>query len=119
MGTVPMEFPVMLITKRLKALADVTRLTILHTLCEGELNVTGLIRETGFTQANISKHLRILRQEGLVRARRENRKIYYSMSSGLTREICTMICRSLASQSAREGRLMDGYLNSDGTDPAP
>ena len=110
-----MDFPVMLITRRLKAMADVTRLTILHVLCDGERNVSDLMRETGFTQANISKHLRILRQEGLVRARRENRNVYYSMSSGLTREVCTLICRSLASQSALEGKLAENYLNGGGS----
>ena len=109
MHTDTREIPFMLIARRLKALADPTRLAILHSLCKGEMNVTELVEDTGFNQANVSKHLRILREEGLVTPRREQRRIFYTLSSGLSREVCDLICRSLESKASSERKILNTY----------
>lgn len=99
MTTAENRHPFELISRRLKALADPSRLTILHALCAGERNVTELVDETGFTQANVSKHLRVLREEGLVTFRKARRKVYYALADNVTEGVCELVCRSLEERS--------------------
>jgi DNA-binding transcriptional ArsR family regulator len=101
--------PLILISRRLKAIADPSRLSLLHALCDGERNVSQLVLETGLTQANISKHLRILREEGLVSFRREQKNIYYGLSSGLPEAVCDLVCRSLEEQAKNESAILEGH----------
>ncbi len=79
----------------MKAMAEPSRLTILQFLCDGEKNVTELVSRTGFSQASVSKHLRILRIEELVDSRRDNRMVYYRLKSMMPKEVCDRICHSL------------------------
>ena len=109
MDTARNEYPFDLISRRLKALADPSRLTILHTLCGGEHNVSELVEKTGFTQANVSKHLRVLREEGLVTFRREQRKVYYTLAGNFTEEVCGLVCRSLEKRASDDRELLDRY----------
>jgi ArsR family transcriptional regulator len=98
-----------LISRRLKAIADPSRLAILHILCEGEKNVSELVRASGLTQANVSKHLGILRGEGLVSCRRDHRMIFYDLASELHKEICSLVCRSLEERLAVNKQMLDSY----------
>ena len=65
----------------LKALSNEHRLLILCRLVEGERSVGELERLLGMRQPNLSQHLARLREDGLVRTRRDSRTIYYSMGS--------------------------------------
>jgi DNA-binding transcriptional ArsR family regulator len=112
-AVVSVEFdtlPLELISRRLKALADASRLGVVHCLCGGERSVTELVELTGLGQANVSKHLRILKSEGFVVARRSGRNVLYRVSGTLPEEICTIICRSMKKTAAGEGRLIERYL---------
>jgi ArsR family transcriptional regulator len=53
------------------------RLRLLELLEGGERNVTELVRAAGVSQAIVSQHLRILRAEGVVGARREGPRVFY------------------------------------------
>jgi DNA-binding transcriptional ArsR family regulator len=62
-----------------KTLADPTRRAIFERLCrEGELTVGALTAQSGVSQPAVSKHLRVLKQAGLVRDRHEGRQTHYS-----------------------------------------
>ncbi|HUV36279.1 MAG TPA: metalloregulator ArsR/SmtB family transcription factor [Patescibacteria group bacterium] len=98
-----------MIARRLKAMADPSRLSLLHALCGGERNVTDLVTETGFSQANVSKHLRVLREEELVSTRRDRNMVYYRLTSELPREICGLIGRSLEHQARTERTVLSLY----------
>ena len=102
--------PFELIARRLKAMGDPARLAVLHRLCSGERCVTELMLATGLTQTNLSKHLRILRDEGLVIARREHRRVFYRVSSRLPDEICSLMCRSMKARAAAERSVLGRYL---------
>jgi DNA-binding transcriptional ArsR family regulator len=65
--------------KFLKAMANAHRLMILCELLKGEANVTALRNAVGLAQSSLSQHLARLRQDGLVKRRREAREIYYSL----------------------------------------
>ena len=103
--------PFELVARRLKALADASRLSVLRQLCAGEKCVTELVEETGLGQANVSKHLRILSGEGFVLARRNRRNVFYRLSNGMSEEICAIICRSIQEKATGEKRALARYLN--------
>lgn len=63
-----------------KGMAHPTRIRILRSLESGEKTVNQLARLAGVTQANASQHLALLRQFGLLSARRVGTSIYYSIS---------------------------------------
>ena len=62
-----------------KMFGDSTRLRILLTLSEGEINVQGLEEKLGMSQSAISHQLRLLKRLRLVKGRREGQYIYYSL----------------------------------------
>ena len=56
------------------------RLMIISFLRDREITVTELAEETGIDKSNLSQHLHLLRENGLVTTRREGTKIYYHLS---------------------------------------
>ncbi|MEO6783516.1 MAG: metalloregulator ArsR/SmtB family transcription factor, partial [Bradyrhizobium sp.] len=67
-----------------RTLADPTRRAIFERLCrEGEQTVTALTARSGVSQPAVSKHLRLLKQAGLVRDRRAGRQTHYSAQLGV------------------------------------
>jgi DNA-binding transcriptional ArsR family regulator len=65
----------------LKAMAQEDRLLLLCQLIEGEHNVGELEAAVGLHQPSLSQHLGVLREEGLVSARREGKYMYYNLAS--------------------------------------
>ena len=63
-----------------QALASDARLQILECVAQGERSVDSLAAMTGLSVANTSKHLQALRQSGLVQARKEGLRVYYSLA---------------------------------------
>ncbi|MDJ0959351.1 MAG: metalloregulator ArsR/SmtB family transcription factor [Acidimicrobiia bacterium] len=64
-----------------KGLADPKRLLILNALRDGERSVTDLVDDLDIPQANVSQHLAVLRDRGLVTGRRDGQWVYYSLTS--------------------------------------
>lgn len=62
------------------ALGSAGRLQILEFVAQGERSVDALAAMTGLSVANTSKHLQALRQAGLVSARKEGLRVYYSLT---------------------------------------
>jgi len=65
----------------LKALADRSRLRIVRTLLDQALTVNDLSERLGISQYNVSKHLRILREAGLVQATKMANRREYAIPS--------------------------------------
>lgn len=65
----------------LKALSNPDRLLLLCQLVEGECSVGELETRLGIRQPTLSQQLGILRREGLVRARRDGKQVYYRLAS--------------------------------------
>lgn len=65
----------------LQALADRTRLRLLHLMRGGELCVCYFVEILGESQPKISRHLAYLRRAGLVSARRDGKWIHYALAS--------------------------------------
>ncbi len=62
------------------ALSDPTRILLLYALSESPLNVTELTNELGVTQPTTSRHLKVLRDRGLVHTTRQGTTITYQLS---------------------------------------
>jgi len=75
----------------LKAIGHESRLVILCTLSEGEKSVGELETLLQQRQASISQQLARLRSEGLVRARRDGKTVYYSIASNEARTLVGMV----------------------------
>lgn len=61
------------------ALSDTSRVRIIATLTNGEMNVGSLAEGVGISESAVSHHMRHLRQMRLVRARKDGRFVYYSI----------------------------------------
>ena len=60
-------------------LADPTRILLLYALAEGSKNVNGLTEQLQIPQPTTSRHLKILRERGLVLSQREGQSIFYTV----------------------------------------
>ena len=87
-----------MIASRFRLLSDPMRLKILHTLGDEEMNVTDLVGATGAGQANVSKHLGILLNAGIVSRRKEGLNSIYSVSDETIFELCEVVCSRLKKQ---------------------
>lgn len=81
---------------RFGTLADPTRLAIIHCLMKGgEQNVTSIVRAAGHGHPKVSKHLRVLREAGLVGRRKEGLQVFYRLSDPLVERLCQLVCEAL------------------------
>lgn len=90
------------LANRFKLLGEPARLRILTTLCEGEWNVQELCEQTGLLQANVSKHLQLLKATGIVTCRREGIFRYYRLIDTSLMAVCRSIRAELSQQRCIE-----------------
>ena len=84
------------VAHRFKLLGEPVRLEILNLLhANGEMNVQELIEATGQQQANVSKHLKLLADEGMVSRRKEGLYVFYSISDPSLSGLCLLVCGQL------------------------
>lgn len=81
-----------------KVLSEVSRLQIVCCLKTGAKNVTQIIQGTGLGQANVSKHLKMLAQAGIVTRRQQGVNVYYQIANPFLFELCELVCDSLSVQ---------------------
>jgi len=74
-----------------KVLANPKRLEILHALEDREMTVTELVERVGAPKANISQHLALMRQVGVVGARRQGLNVYYSVANPKVNQACQLM----------------------------
>jgi len=67
----------------LRAIGDESRLALLKTLCDGAMSVETLAGLTGMAEYNTSRHLRVLKESGLVLAQRRGREVWYRIRDEL------------------------------------
>jgi len=81
-----------------KTLANPIRLAILHTLRNGEKNVNELTEILGISQSNLSQHLALMRQKGIVKTRKQGTSIFYSVTNLKINQACDMVREVLLDQ---------------------
>jgi DNA-binding transcriptional ArsR family regulator len=85
-----------LVAQRFRALADPTRLSLLQALFDRERTVQELCAATGTSQANASKHLALLLEQGLVARRRDGLFTRYRVADPTLQSLCQLVCGALA-----------------------
>lgn len=81
-----------------KTFADYRRLIIIEELRSGEKSVTELVEALAVPQAVVSRHLAVLRERGVVQARRSGTKIYYRLTNVKICEACDIVHEILINQ---------------------
>jgi len=87
-----------LIARRFRVLADSTRIKLLDLLHQREASVQELTESIGSTQQNVSKHLGLLLQAGIVGRRKAGNYAYYSIADDGVFALCEDVCGSLSEQ---------------------
>lgn len=96
------EASIQRVAEHLKVLADPTRLRLLFELADGEICVGDLAGQVGGSQANVSKHLAVLRKAGLVSCRRDGMNVCYSIIDPSVFTVCRTVLDALSAQADRE-----------------
>ena len=99
-----------LVASRFRLLGEPLRLKLLAALSSGELSVGELTELTGASQPNISKHLAVLAQGGLVRRRKVGTSTLYAIDDPSTFTLCDAVCAGLQDRFAAHARSL-GMLN--------
>lgn len=82
-----------LMAARFAALAAPTRLAVIHVLMtKGEQHVGAIVEAVESTHANVSKHLRILREARLVAQRKDAMQVFYKLDDPVVRRLCELVC---------------------------
>jgi len=109
---IPDEF-LDLMAEKFRMLADPTRLAILRALMEGERSVGQVVEATGRNQANVSKHLKMLADSGLIARRKEGLQVFHRINDPLVEQLCGLVCETIARQAREEmvqkARLLNGW----------
>ena len=96
------------------------RLELLEYLAQGERTVEALAKLTGLSVANTSQHLRVMRQSGLVEARKDGLYVYYSLADDEIVRLLSSMRRLAESHLADVDRLVRAYLTvKDELEPIP
>ncbi|MGZ4416019.1 MAG: ArsR/SmtB family transcription factor [Gaiellaceae bacterium] len=87
-----------LIARRLRVIAEPTRIKLLDRLRASEATVQELADAVGSTQQNVSKHLGVLADAGIVARRREGSFTHYRVVDESVYRLCEEVCGSVAQQ---------------------
>lgn len=84
-----------------QALSEPTRLQVLNLLRAGERKVGEVAQACGCTAANISRHLSLLMQHGLVARESRGTAVYYRIADDSVYALCDLVCGSIAQRLER------------------
>ena len=96
-----------LVANFFKVLSEPSRLQIVCVLKSGPHNVTEIIEETGLGQANVSKHLKLLAQAGIVSREPRGVSAYYQISNQSFFQLCEIVCETLSIQLNEQNKQIE------------
>jgi DNA-binding transcriptional ArsR family regulator len=97
-----------MIAKRFRVLAEPTRIRILDRLRAGETSVQDLTAALDTSQQNVSKHLGLLAEAGIVERRKSGTLALYRIADESVFDLCEQVCGSLARQVAELDAIVSG-----------
>ena len=95
-----------LVAQRFRVLAEPARLQLLQCMRSGEMTVSDLVDETGFGQANVSKHLQLLHALGFVTRRKDGLFTYYALADQSVFALCDIMCNQLDTEARARRRVL-------------
>ncbi len=97
-----------------QTLANPKRLQILSLLKQGELSAGEMVKAMHIPKANVSQHLSVMRQKGILLTRREGTTIYYRLARPKITEACGIMREVLMDSLADQQRLSASILDAQG-----
>lgn len=91
-----------LIANRFRALSEPVRLRLLNLLMQGDSTVGQLVQASGSGQANVSKHLAVLRDAGMVGMRKEGLTTVCFIADEIVKDLCDIMCSRLRDEMERK-----------------
>lgn len=96
-----------------KTLSNPVRLRIIDELQDGELTVGALAKKLGVRQAHLSQHLSILRQRGVVAARKDGVNVYYRIANPKIIKACNLIREVLMEHLQKDQRMLSSISGNE------
>jgi DNA-binding transcriptional ArsR family regulator len=92
-------------------LSEPTRLKILHAICSSGQSVSAIVAAIGATQTNVSRHLALMHQAGVVSRRRDGATVYYQVADPELVEMCRTVCVRIAGRIEADEPLRRNLLD--------
>ena len=99
------------IAERFRVIGEPMRIRLLDALRDGEATVGELTERLGASQQNVSKHLGVLHQAGIVRREKQGTSVRYSIADDSVFDLCEQVCGGLRQQVAELDQLLTGGIS--------
>jgi DNA-binding transcriptional ArsR family regulator len=97
-----------LIARRFRAIGEPMRIRLLDRLRDGEATVGELSEAIGASQQNVSKHLTVLADVGILGRRKDGNRVYYRIVDDGVLRLCEEVCGSVQQQLRTLHKLVGG-----------
>ena len=97
-----------LIARRFRVIGEPMRIKLLDALREDDATVNELAAQVGASQQNVSKHLNVLHEAGIVGREKAGTSVRYSIADHSIFELCEMVCGGLRQQVTELDRVLSG-----------
>jgi DNA-binding transcriptional ArsR family regulator len=91
-----------MVAARFRVLGEPLRVRLVQALREGERSVSELAGAVGASQPNVSKHLRLLQEAGIIGRRADGNLAYYFITDGSVFDLCDVVCASIGERMSRQ-----------------
>ncbi len=92
-----------------KVMSETSRLEILSALQAGPMTVNELVELTGLGQANLSKHLKLLTQAGILSRQPSGVSVYYEIIDPIIFDLCDLVCRSISGRLKQQAKEFEQF----------
>jgi DNA-binding transcriptional ArsR family regulator len=96
-----------LIARRFRVIGEPMRIRILNLLRGSELSVGELVERTGASQQNVSKHLGVLLEAGIVARRKQGTQSLYRIVDDTVFRLCDEVCGTLQRQLGELNQILE------------
>jgi DNA-binding transcriptional ArsR family regulator len=110
-ASIPHPLPealVELIAQRFRVIGEPMRIRVLDALRDGPLTINELAERLGASQQNVSKHVGVLAQAGIVAREKDGNRVRCSIADDTIFELCELVCGGLRSRVAELDQLLAG-----------
>jgi len=97
-----------LIAQRFRVLGEPMRIKLLDALRDGESTVGELVDRLGASQQNVSKHLGVLHQAGIVTRTKQGTFVRYAIADAGVFQLCEQVCGGLRQQVTELDQILAG-----------
>lgn len=90
-----------LVARRFRVIGEPMRIRLLEQLRDADYSVGELVSIVGASQQNVSKHLAVLHEAGILERRRDGNRVVYAIADPAVFTLCEIVCDGLARQTSR------------------